>query len=485
MRRICTIVLAVLATATVCAQEQPYFGPHSWQEQQRHLLNDAPRGGTPQCWQTGALRKATAGQALLKKVMGYHPYWRSNETITRYRYDLLSHVVYFSAEVNSATGQVSSTHEWLTTPLVDSAKANGCKVHLCFTCFGSSRLNALLGSQSARDTLIANIIRLVKARNADGANIDFESMPAARKTELVQFFSDLSSRLKAAVPGAEVSSAMPAVDWSNAWDMPALAPFIDQFFIMCYDYYWSGASTAGPVSPVQGGGYNVTNTLNWYIGQGIPKAKLLMGVPYYGYDWPVASDAQNAPTTGAGNAYIYTSIMNELPNHTRNWSTGFLNPWYSYQTTSWHQCWYDDVESMTYKYDLANSLDIGGVGMWALGYDDGRTELWDLLEDKFTSSTGIPALAEEGAFSIGEPYPQPVIAGTGYLSVPYVSNGSVSAATVTIYDVHGRAVRTSAHPASGNRGVFTLPLQGLPQGCYLCAIAAGSAVRTRAFVIAE
>src|SRR6185369_13505042 len=35
------------------------------------------------------------------------------------------------------------------------------------------------------------------------------------------------------------------------------------------------------------------------------------------------------------------------------------------------------------KYDLAQAKNLAGAGMWALGYDGSRTELYDLLRDKF------------------------------------------------------------------------------------------------------
>ena len=38
------------------------------------------------------------------------------------------------------------------------------------------------------------------------------------------------------------------------------------------------------------------------------------------------------------------------------------------------------------KYDFAQFNDLKGIGIWALGYDAGRTELWNLLYAKFGES---------------------------------------------------------------------------------------------------
>ena len=49
-------------------------------------------------------------------------------------------------------------------------------------------------------------------------------------------------------------------------------------------------------------------------------------------------------------------------------------------------CWYDDAFTLQKKYDLALSKGLKGVAVWSLGYDNGYTDLWDLLDRKFTSS---------------------------------------------------------------------------------------------------
>ena len=57
-------------------------------------------------------------------------------------------------------------------------------------------------------------------------------------------------------------------------------------------------------------------------------------------------------------------------------------PWYKYENPTWFQTWYDDSLSLSKKYDFAISKKLGGVGIWALGYDDGYDELWNALSEK-------------------------------------------------------------------------------------------------------
>ena len=351
---------------------------------------------------------SSPANGLTKIIFGYHPYWVSNSAMDHYRFDLLSHVAYFSYEVDPATGGYKTIHDWLTTPLIAKAKAAGTKVHLCVTNFGSSANTTLLTNPVARDTLIANLIRLVKTRNADGVNIDFEALGGSQRANLVSFFRDLHQRMKTELPASTISVAAPAVDWNNAWDIASLKNYIDVFFVMCYDYYWSGSDYAGPVAPIKGTNYNVTRTIDWYISQGASPLQIVMGVPYYGYDWQVESDAKQAKTTSTGTARTYATAKQKAATHGRKWDATFLNPWYQYQNTNWYQCWYDDSASLAAKYDLVLQRNIGGVGMWALGYDDPHPELWDLLRTKFFKLTSVQhenPLAD--GISLSQNYPNP------------------------------------------------------------------------------
>ena len=68
-----------------------------------------------------------------------------------------------------------------------------------------------------------------------------------------------------------------------------------------------------------------------------------------------------------------------------------MSNYYTYYSGgNWHQAWVDDETTMKYKYDLIQQRDIGGIGIWALGYDDGYTEMWDLIRDRFSDNSVTP-----------------------------------------------------------------------------------------------
>ncbi len=324
-----------------------------------------------------------------KTVFGYHPYWQGTKW-QNYNYDLLSTIAYFSAEANGS-GQLTNLHGWPATDLINKAHANGVQVVLTVTLFNKTALETLLSSSTNRQNLIKNLVYEVKRAGADGVNVDFEAFPASQKANLVTFVKNLRSTLRDSISHAQVTLATPAVDWSSAWDFNALATESDGLFIMGYDYHWKGSSTTGPVAPLKGGSYNITNTVNTYLSvTGNNADKIILGCPYYGYQWPASSGDKGANTTGSGTAVLFSTAESKALSYGKQWDSASETPWYKYQNNGWFQAWYDDSLSLSKKYDFALSKNLGGIGMWALGYDSGYDQLWNLLKEKMGAKTAPP-----------------------------------------------------------------------------------------------
>lgn len=334
------------------------------------------------------LFKSQISECKLKKVVfGWHPYWNGT-TYTEYDFSLLSDIAYFSYEVDPATGSYSTIHSWKTTSLIDLAKNAGTRVSLTVTLFSGHR--TFLENLKSRQTLIDSLISLVSLRGAQGVNIDFEAVPSSQRDNLTQFMKELGTRFHTQLPGSVISIAIPAVDWGNSFDVRNMLPYVDLFIIMGYDFYYSGSSKAGPVSPKNDGKfwlpYDATRSVRYYLQTGIPNEKLCLGVPYYGYDWPTTDSTVNSNTIGSGTARLYKDAVASALSFGRLWDRHASVPYYSYQNgSSWRQCWYDDATSLGFKYDMVNTYNIGGIGIWALGYDRSTQELWTLLREKFST----------------------------------------------------------------------------------------------------
>lgn len=383
------------------------FVPHKSVHQEQsekyasYNLNTEEQWDSLRALETGAGKKALlrspSSCSLTKRVYGWQPYWdATSATYNNYDWNGLTDLCYFSYDVNSADGTATSTHGWSTAPVVAAAQANGVNVTLCATLFSGH--TAFFGSSTAQQTLITNLINLVQARNAHGVNIDFEGMSASHKTAFTAFMINLCNQMHAAIPGSEVSIALYSVDWSGVFDMAAMNPYVDLFIIMGYDYYYSGSTTAGPEDPLYNFqtsyNYTLAKSITYYLNKGASKSKLLLGLPYYGREWGTTASTIPSSTSGAGtNTVLFNTMKNNASGYysSRQWDANSFSSYFpSVRSGANWQAFVDDAASMKERFDIVNQFGIGGIGIWALGYDDGYNDFWDLIRDKFTNCAVVP-----------------------------------------------------------------------------------------------
>lgn len=354
-----------------------------------------------------ASNKTTACN-LNKRVFGWHPYW-GGTSYTSYQWNLLSDLCYFDYTISPSTGNnTNSSFAWNTASVVTVAKNNGTKVHICATLFGSHA--TFWASSSAQTTFISNIVSLLNARNGNGVNIDFEGMGSSDKVPFTNFITNLNNALNTANPAYELSICLYAVEWSSVFDIAALNGNVDFYTIMGYDYYYGGSATAGPTSPLYNFqtsyNYTLSKSITYYLKQGAPASKLLMGLPYYGREWQTSSNSVPSATSGTFNASRTLSYINNNPStySTTNkfWDGTCYSPYYTYQSSgNWRQCWVDDAYSLGRKYDMVLQRSLGGIAIWALGYDNGMNAYWNLIQNKFSDCA--PIVCTDSLYDMGGP----------------------------------------------------------------------------------
>jgi len=424
-----------------------------------------------------ALKSRTESE-LTHMVYGWHPYWASASSYLSYDYEALTHIAYFSLEVDTATGGYSTLRGWNTTPLIDYAHQKGVKVTLTVTNFGAERNIKILTDTTKQWVLINTIIDQLRTRNGDGVNFDFESVPASMKTYMVSFCRRAVRGIKVQLPSAEISFATPAVNWSDGWDLAAIANSCDYVIMMGYNYYWSGSSAAGPVAPLSGETYNITRSIGEdYLSAGVPRSKLLLGVPWYGYDWPVESSARKSATTGTGTSRTYYAalLLSEMWGKTFDGMTGV--PWVSYQNSGlWRQMWFDDSLSLGLKNDLVKSMNLAGIGIWALSYEAGRDELWNGIKAAFTI-TEKPS--EDNIIKI---VPNPV---WDVSEIRYSISESCHV-TMKIYDTGGRLVSAPVDRTM-EPGYYNEPVNAasFASGVYICVLRTPSGKSSYRFAVVK
>lgn len=384
------------------------------------------------------MEKPSGGERRMAyTIFGYYPYWMS-PTI---RWDLVSHVAYFCVEADKY-GNITATHGWPEVGLIDEAHSQGAKVVLTCTLFSySGGVDEFVSDPGRRAMLISNLWALTDPYGADGVNIDFEFL--IYPGSMYDFVAFMQELREVYGWGAHISVAGPAVDWWGSYNYEYLSDICDMIFIMGYNYHYAGSATTGAVAPLDGPDYGcvrwtVDDYLHW---NGNRPAALVLGVPYYGYEWPAEGSYPGVPTRGTGAAYIYDVMESRSDVYGRLWDEPSSTPWYRYYVggDGWYQGWYDDSESLGLKYDLVLEEELQGAGIWALGYDGTRPELWDTLEEKFGGTAFVRGEgAEELAASSVQvrAFPNPC-QGSTTLEILVSSPGYF---VVDIVDVNGRRI---------------------------------------------
>ncbi len=252
--------------------------------------------------------------------------------------------------------------------LVTRSHAAGDRVVLTVTCFSQSSLDAITSDPNAGARLSSALIAAVSAKNLDGVNFDFEGEGSADRHGLTALITQVSGSLHAANPHWQVTMATyasAAADGAGFYDVAALAPALDGFFVMAYDM--NDRVTPSATAPLVGGGYNDTEALQQFTAV-VPPQKVILGVPFYGYDWPTTDGTRAAQPTGGESPLSNGEIT--ASGHPTYWDPSTQTPWTSYQVgTQWHETFFDNPTSLALKAQLANSFHIGGMGIWALGMD--------------------------------------------------------------------------------------------------------------------
>ncbi len=388
--------ISIITTFLFCALIS--FGQGIHQEQLNHYNslaktaswyeNNTPIAKTP--------TRTKSNCNLEKIVYGWHPYWSGN-TYQNYDWDLLSHFSYFSYEVNANTGNANDTHGFSTSSAVTAALSSGnTKVTLCVTLFNSHA--TLLNSSTAKQTLISNLVNLIQNRGAHGVNIDFEGLPSSQKTNFANFMVDLANQMHAAVPNSHVSTVLYAVDWNDVFDFSIMNSVVDHFIIMGYDYYWRGSATTGPNDPLFhfGSNYNFTlsKSVSYYLDKGAPKNKLVLGLPYYGRQWATASTTVPTNTTAQGTPVLYKDLVANpngfysAANH--QYENDSYTDIYVFNNNGTKQCFITEDTGFRKRLEFINNAGIAGLGIWALGYDDGYNTFWSAIEDYLTDCSSQP-----------------------------------------------------------------------------------------------
>lgn len=324
-----------------------------------------------------------------KEVQGFYPLDSNQTNWQNIRFDLLSTLVLYFIHP-TADGNIDINDSNVKTDLVNMSHKNNVKVVISIQPKDNLTTDALL--TTSKDNFLNNTLYFIKRNNLDGVDVDIEKIDDINsitgennKQLMTNFMRDLSIKLHNVNPNYRISIDVNGDYSTNIFDLASIQNYVNYVMIMGYDYHWSGGDTAGSVSPINSydDGPSITENINYYSNI-VDRNKLLLGVPYYGLEWNTQNGDIESPTLSEGAYYTYQDMNTRASQYGRIWDDTWKTPWYKYQIDGkWYQGHYDDVQSLAIKYDLVNSVNIAGVGIWEIEYGSNESELWQLIQDKF------------------------------------------------------------------------------------------------------
>ena len=246
--------------------------------------------------------------------------------------------------------------------------------------FSTEIATAIFTNEALQDRVLNQALQVMAEKGYQGLDFDFEYLGAENRERYVRFLLKARQLLKAR--GYYISAALAPKYRTEqrgvlyeGHDYQAIGQVVDFIFFMTYEWGWSGGKPMA-VSPLP----QMRNVMKYAISV-VPKEKIMLGMPLYGYDWtlpyvPGGKFAKSISPQRALELALRYGVSIEYDKVSQA-------PWFRYadEQGGQHEVWFEDARSMQAKFDLVKELGIRGFYYWVLGNDFPQN--WLLIADNF------------------------------------------------------------------------------------------------------
>lgn len=301
-------------------------------------------------------------------VSGYaYPFispWVLNQTLP-----YLSELPIFSYGF-TAEGELIPTSYGDDEPLIAAAIYYSVQPILTLTPFGpdgrfNNRLiNSVVNNVEYRDNLIQNLLEIMNIKGYAGVDVDFEYILAEDRDAFTAFVGELADVMRA--NGYHTSVALaPKISKDQKGllyegkDYQALGEIADHVLLMTYEWGY----TYGP--PMAVAPLNQVRRVVEYAITEISPDKIDLGIPNYGYDWPLPYERGETKAETIGNIQaIRIAVENGAVIY---FDEVAKSPYFNYVRDGIeHEVWFEDVRSLQAKFDLIKEYELRGAGYWTI-----------------------------------------------------------------------------------------------------------------------
>jgi spore germination protein YaaH len=254
--------------------------------------------------------------------------------------------------------------------------------------FNQDDFHKLVTTPAARQNMMAYLVDECARQGYSGVQFDFENIIETDRDALSVMVREAADALHhaqfqlsiATVPNAPGHAGEGAFskwifsNWRAAYDLKAIGASVDLLCLMTYDEH-TRYTPPGPVA-----GYIWTKENLEYALQFVPKDKISLGIPVYGYRWfagdPGAEGKPSIRSMTVGGSEVRDIMSTFHPEV--EWDAADRSSWfYFYRDATREWVFYNDARTFKERYDLAAQKAIQGFCSWVLGKED--PAIWELL----------------------------------------------------------------------------------------------------------
>ncbi len=230
--------------------------------------------------------------------------------------------------------------------------------------FNNQLSSRLFENEDAQDNLIENLISTVSEKGYTGVDVDFEYIPKEDADNYVSFLTKLKNALQAngykliVSLAPKTSSAQQGLLYEGH-DYAAIGNIADYVLLMTYEWGYK-FGPPGAVAPIN----NVERVIEYAVTE-IPSQKILLGIPNYGYDWPLPFVSGQTEAEGFSNSAALERAREVGANI--EYDSQSQSPYYYYTSEGVeHVVWFENAESILQKLNLVDKYNLAGISIWTI-----------------------------------------------------------------------------------------------------------------------
>lgn len=231
--------------------------------------------------------------------------------------------------------------------------------------FSNELASLVLNDASIQNRLIDNLVQMLTSKGYRGLDVDFEFVFARDAGPYAAFIRNLAAALNPLGLPVIVALAPKTSDNQRGLlyeghDYQALGAAANEVLLMTYEWGY----TYGPpmaVAPLP----NVRAVVEYALSV-IPAEKIWLGIPNYGYDWPLPFVPGESKATSISNRYAVQLAIQY--NAVIQYDERAQSPWFRYRDDrgTEHEVWFEDARSIRAKLALIPEYGLRGAGYWNL-----------------------------------------------------------------------------------------------------------------------